>query len=176
MLSLQLNLDKLKESGLFVEEFVYLQMIHDGLEPEAFKMSDKNALQHLSEGMWIKPTEGGWELRAKAVALFTVVSTVNFDEFWEAFPATTPDGRALRAGSKEWGGKPTRDYLVCKKKYLAKVSDKESHDKIVSIIRARVNSGDYKYINNLETYINQEVWQKDVKYLKNEGDWAHQRV
>ena len=171
-----INLDNLKDSELYVEEYICLQMINEGIQPESFKFSDTSMLQALSDNLWIKPTDDGWELRSKAIDLFKSRTSINFDEFWTAFPYTTPNGRVLRAENKEWAGKPTRDYLVCKKKYLAKVKNPEAHNLIVRIIQARVDSGDYNYINNMETYINQEVWQKDIKYLKNENSWADRRV
>lgn len=92
---------------------------------------------------------------------------INFDEFWDAFPATTRTGRVLRAVNKMNNqGKPTRDYEVCKKKYLAKVKSEEVHKRIVSIIKARVASGDYEYINGIEIYINQSKWERDEVYLR----------
>ena len=170
MAIIELDLDKLQESGLFVEEYVVLQLIHSGLNPDSFKVSSKEIIPILEQNLRIKSVENGWELTSKALSLFQNKNTdINFDEFWDAFPVTTPDGRILRSANKIWNNSNTRDYTVCKKKYLSKVKSLEIHNKIVSIIKARVLSGDYKYINNLETYINQELWQRDVKYLNMNG-------
>lgn len=160
-----INLDNLKDSELYVEEYICLQMINEGIQPESFKFSDRAMLQALSDNLWIKPTDDGWELRSKAIDLFKSRTSINFDEFWEAFPSCTPSGRPLRASSKEWAGKLTRDYTTCKKKYLSKIKTLDSHNKIIQIVKARVTSKDYEFMNNMETYINQEKWQQDVKYL-----------
>ncbi len=173
-----MELNDFKNSDLFVEELLLMKLINEGEDVGAYKFfsNKETILNSLEANLFVKKTENGYELRSKGRELFGNKSDINFDEFWEAFPAHTPDGRILRASSKKWHGKETRDYTTCKQKYLSKVKNKEIHNEIVRIITARVNSGDYKYINNIETYINQQCWQKDVKYLKSEQDWSNQRV
>ena len=97
--------------------------------------------------------------------------SINFDEFWDVFPSSTRSGRPLRAVNKANSqGKPTRDYEVCKKKYLSKVKNEELHKLIVSIIKKKVELNDYEYINNMETYINQCKWERDQAILsRNNG-------
>ena len=178
-MELKIDLDNLKRSGIFAHEFLLLSLINEGLDPKEYNLGSESmySLQLLEDNLWIKPTENGYILRDKGRQLFeTKESEVNFDEFFEAFPATTSDGRVLRSANKIFRGALTRDYVVCKKKYLSKVKSKEVHDEIVSIIKARVASGDTKYMNGLEVYINQENWSKDVKYLKTNSDWTTQRV
>lgn len=169
-MELVIDLDNLKKSNIFVEEYLYLQLIHEGLNPLDFNWSVGKAvitdLELLEQNLWIKKVDEGYILRDKGRQLFEKKnSDINFDEFWDVFPSSTPSGRPLRASSKEWAGKPTRDYVTCKKKYLSKITTVESHNKIVKIIKARVSSKDYEFMNNMETYINQEKWQQDVKYL-----------
>jgi hypothetical protein len=108
------------------------------------------------------------DFRPEYTTLVTPINTkINFDEFWDAFPTTTRTGRILRAVNKTNNQcKPTRDYEICKKKYLSKVKSEELHKNIVAIIKARVASGDYEYINGMEIYINQCKWERDEVYLK----------
>lgn len=174
---LQLDLKQYRGSGLFFEEYICLLLIYHGINPELYIFQDTHLFSNLSEEGYIKKIEGRWQLRGKAEEIFeNSEESINFDEFWDAFPATTPKGRALRAANKLWTGIYTKDYVVCKKKYLSKVKSKASHDKIVQIVKSRVDSGDYEYMNNMETYINQEVWQRDIKYLDNNKDWATTRA
>lgn len=166
-MELTIDLKKLKETIMFVEDFFVLALINAGENPLDYLISD-GCVRNLELEMWIKSTDEGYELRGKARELFeSKQSLINFDEFWDVFPSTTPSGRPLRANTKEWGGKPTRDYTICKKKYLSKVKTPESHNQIVKIVKARIDAKDYEFINNMETYINQEKWQQDVKYLTN---------
>ena len=167
---MEINLKSFLDSKLTIVEFFILALINEGeqldkyIEPD--KLVDSLTLNSLVSNLWIKKTEDGWRLRSKAKKYFEQHNPdVNFDEFWDIFPITTPSGRILRASSKVWRNAPTRDYEVCKKKYLSKVKDVESHNKIISIIKARIESKDYEYMNNMETYINQSKWQQDVKYL-----------
>jgi len=86
---------------------------------------------------------------------------VDFDEFWDVFPITTIDGRPLRPVNKEFKGILTRDYEVCKAKYLKIVKTSELHEFIIKVIKHLASIKDTKYMNNMETYINQRVWEKD---------------
>jgi hypothetical protein len=175
MSTVMLNIDfsSWDESTTSLTNFVLLAILHDANEILINKLKAqphdfyKTQLEMLEKQGYIKVVEGNIILREKAVSMFGIVNaTINFDEFWEAFPITTPSGRILRATSKDWAGKLTRDYTVCKSKYLKKIKSLEFHNRIVSVIKARVKSGDYEYINNMETYINQEKWQQDIKYLQ----------
>ena len=162
---MEINLKSFLDSKLTIVEFFILSLIYSDKNIEDY-IDTTNVLDQLANNLWIKKTENGWKLRSKAKKYFEQHNPdVNFDEFWDVFPTTTPSGRILRASSKVWRNAPTRDYEVCKKKYLSKVKDVESHNKIISIIKARVESKDYEYMNNMETYINQSKWQQDVKYL-----------
>lgn len=170
MSELTIDLDKLKKSSLFIEEYFCLQLIFEGINPENFNWTDKDTIRILSDNLWIKHTEGNeYQLRQKGRDLFDKPNnSINFDEIWEIFPITTRTGRTLRAANKEFSGKPTKDYITCRTKYLSKVKNIEIHNKIVSIIKGRIAANDYEYINGLEVYINKNGWEKDVKYL-NQG-------
>jgi hypothetical protein len=167
MAEIRIDLDKLKKSALFIEEYLCLQFVFEGINPEQFNWTDKNTIRILSDNLWIKHTEGGeYQLRQKGRDLFQEkLSQINFDEFWNVFPSSTSDGRVLRSRNHVWQDALTRDYVICKKKYLSKIKSKEVHDKIVAIVKTRAESGDTKFMANIETYINGENWTKDEKYL-----------
>lgn len=123
-----------------------------------------------SEG-WIKITGTNLpfdlEFRENFITLVTPInSKINFDEFWDASPHSTRAGRVLRSVNKVTAqGKPTRDYEVCKRKYLAQVKSVKLHENAVAIMKARVFSGDIEFMPSLEVYINQRRWERDVVYL-----------
>lgn len=180
MTELTINLKKLKESDIFVEEYLLLALIYNGEDISNYKFINgemEHLLYALEQEMWVSKVDDEYVLRSKALALFEEEkNTINFDEFWNEFPSSTPKGRPLRAASKEWGGKITKDYETCRKKYLSKVKNIKIHLQIVEIVKARVSSGDYEYMNNMETYINTQKWEQDVKYLKSNTDWTANRV
>jgi len=173
---LSIDLDLMKESGLFPDEFMLISIINSGINPDLFQWRE-DMIQSMKDTLWIDKPLDEYILRSKSLEILEKPNnSINFDEFWDSFPTQTNKGRVLRTTSKEWGGKPTRDYLVCKKKYLSKVKTPEAHKKIVEIIKARVISNDTEYMNNLETYINQAIWERDIKYILMVQDWANKRV
>ena len=164
---MNIDLDNLKKSHEFIENYVFMQMIYEGIDVEDYNWSDYSELKYeLQDSGYIKILEDSIEPRQKLIDLFETKNNINFDEFWNVFPASTISGRPLRAANKEFGGKLTRDYEVCKKKYLSKVKTEKLHHQVVDIVAARVASNDIEYMNNMETYINQEKWQVDAKYLR----------
>ena len=166
---INIDLDDMDKSQLFADEYVLLCLINDGINPELYTWRE-GLIQSMSNNLWIDKPSDEYVLRSKAKELFeNKKSEVNFDEFWDVFPVATQSGRVLRSASKVWGGRPTKDYLVCKKKYLSKVKTIDSHNNIVAIVKARVASKDYEYMNGIEVYINKETWQRDIKYLTGNG-------
>ena len=69
-MELTIDLKKLKESGLFVEDYFVLALINSGKNPEEYLISDKNIPRNLELEMWVKSTEEGYELRGKGRELF----------------------------------------------------------------------------------------------------------
>lgn len=117
---------------------------------------------------YIKILQDSVVIREKALRLFSNEDEINFDEFWDVYPAKTPNGRLLRASNKTLIGKPTRDYTVCKKKYLSAVKTLAEHNQIVRIRIAKNRYqllNDKNFENNLETYINQRKWEQDIDFL-----------
>ena len=143
----EIDLDKLRSSGLYVEDFIILKLISEGVNPDSLNWFNcvSGGLKKcpycaaLEQNLWIKPTDSGYELRQKGRDLFVdSESLINFDELWEVSPSQTRTGRPLRAATKEFHNKVTKDYETCKKKYLSKVKSLELHNNIVSIVKAIV--------------------------------------
>ena len=165
-----------KKSELEWKYFFLLYLLYnqeyDNIRQIYEKEEDTNFVEHYLEyNNYIRLGRGDWEeviLTSKGKEVFKSSEEINFDEFFEAFPVKTPSGRSLRPSNKEWSGELTKDYTEAKKKYLSAVKSKEIHNKIVSIIKAKASKcliKDKEFENNIITYINQRIWQKDCKYL-----------
>lgn len=69
-MELKIDLKKLKESGLSVEEFVYLAIINEGNNPDELLWNTTNFITPLEQNMWVKRIEDGVLLRDKGRQLF----------------------------------------------------------------------------------------------------------
>jgi hypothetical protein len=69
-MELKIDLKKLKESGLSVEEFVYLAIVNEGNNPEELLWNTTNFITPLEQNMWIKRVEDDVLLRDKGRQLF----------------------------------------------------------------------------------------------------------
>ena len=73
-MELVIDLDNLKKSNIFVEEYLYLQLIHEGLNPLDFNWSFGSGiiadLDLLEQNLWIKKVEERYILRDKGRQLF----------------------------------------------------------------------------------------------------------
>ena len=73
-MELVIDLDNLKKSNIFVEEYLYLQLINEGFNPLDFNWSVGKAvitdLELLEQNLWIKKVEEGYILRDKGRQLF----------------------------------------------------------------------------------------------------------
>ena len=161
-----IDVDNLAKSGLHIMYYLPLQMIAEGnMDAVRFLPADIDFKQLENQG-WIKINEDGEpEPRQKLLDLFPPEKGIDFDEFWDAFPVKTRSGRVLRAANKMFQGKLSRDYTVCRKKYLAKIKTAESHAVAVAAIKAKVDSGDINYLNGIEVYINQNKWEADSQLI-----------
>lgn len=172
------NFKKRLAEGIDIEHYILLVLAFQDSEkiPEIILDFKKKYLPLQTLG-WVKILEDGIEIRQKGLDILEITDDINFDEFWDAFPVSTPSGRSLRAAHKEWTGNLTRDYVTCKKKYLSKVKKKHVHEVIVKTIKGRVASGDYEYMNNMETYINQRKWEVDFhKYYGKESTGTNSKL
>lgn len=69
-MELKIDLKKLKESGLSVEEFVYLAIVNEGNNPDELLWNTTNFITPLEQNMWVKRVEGEVLLREKGRQLF----------------------------------------------------------------------------------------------------------
>lgn len=68
---MEIDLKALKESGLFVDEFVFLALINEGEDPLGGDYHwPSGILERMENNMWIKYCEDSIELRSKAKELF----------------------------------------------------------------------------------------------------------
>ena len=102
-MELKIDLKKLKESLLSVEEFVYLCLINEGINPDELIWSERNFILPLEHNLYIKPTEEGHLLREKGRQLFSEVETTTFEDFWEQYHKVTKLPKSDKeAASKYW--------------------------------------------------------------------------
>lgn len=165
MKNLIIDLEHFEESKLSLDLYIPLQIIIEISSTNNSLPSWIN-LKFFEKLGWIKIDEEGIpQPRQILIDLFKNESNINFDDFWNIFPARTKGGRILRAAEKEFHGSFTRDYTICKKKYLSKIKSAETHERAINAITARVHSGDIEYLNNMETYINQSKWESDAQLI-----------
>ena len=96
--------------------------------------------------------------------------SVNFDELFNLYPFKTPNGRLLRTKNKEIGGKLTKEYKFLKDKYLIRVSDIDTHRRVLEATRAMLNdkrsTNSLDYLQQLEVYLNRNGWER---YMQEDG-------
>jgi DNA-dependent RNA polymerase auxiliary subunit epsilon len=142
-MELVIDLDNLKKSNIFVEEYLYLQLIHEGLNPLDFNWSFGSGiiadLDLLEQNLWIKKVDEGYILRDKGRQLFeSSTSTITFDEFWENYHRIT--------------GLSKTDKEAAKTKWK-RLSNKE-RNKANENIQAYYDSlNDKKYCRKARTYL-----------------------
>ena len=142
-MELVIDLDNLKKSNIFVEEYLYLQLINEGFNPLDFNWSVGKAvitdLELLEQNLWIKKVEEGYILRDKGRQLFeSSISTITFDEFWENYHRIT--------------GLPKTDKEAAKTKWK-RLSNKE-RNKADENIQAYYDSlNNKKYCRKARTYL-----------------------
>jgi len=174
---MEINLKNWNKSGLTIQTYLILQCIKDEDKSNLDLLSEfyDSSIEYLSTNEYIKITDEEIFLRDKGVKVFGENPNINFDEFFEIFPKKTPTNRTLRS-EKMFGNKTTKDYELCKRKYLSVVKNESLHKQIITILQARLKVGNLEYLNNLETYINKRQWEKDSIHLtskiKPQGEMA----
>lgn len=160
MAIIELDLDKLQESGLFVEEYVVLQLIHSGLNPDSFKVSSKEIIPILEQNLWIKSVEDGWELRSKALSLFQNKDTrIDFEVFWKNYHEIT--------------GLPKTDREAAQK-YWKKLTNKETIQANSNIENYYNSLKDKKYCKKARTYLADKNFNDE--FIVTTKDWTVRRV
>ena len=160
---LEIDLKKISELSLTLDEGVFLNVLTHYKKEEFLPLMSQfidmleieNSLQ---EKGFIKKTHDDYILLSKTINNFIQPENFNFDDIFNLYPTSCPNGRILRTLSVD-----TRNYKVCKKKYLSKVKNADKHNKIVATLTAYFENApkdQMNYLNNLETFINQEGWEK----------------
>lgn len=159
-MELTIDLKKLKESGLFVEDYFVIALINYGKNPEEYLISDKNILRNLELEMWVKSTEEGYELRGKGRKLFESKASVTFEEFWNHYHTVTHLAKTDRAAAE---------------KYWKRLKPKEK-ELAVEKVQAYYNSlNDKKFCRKARTYLENKNFNDEFK-VKEIKDWTAQRV
>ncbi|HPQ79654.1 MAG TPA: hypothetical protein PLG47_04335 [Candidatus Dojkabacteria bacterium] len=150
-MELTIDLKKLKESGLFVEDFFALALINSGENPEEYLMNDPHSLRLLEDEMWIKSTEEGYELRSKGRELFESKATVTFEQFWEHYHTVTKLPKTDRAAAEtKW----------------KRLKPKEK-EKAIEMVEAYYGSlNDKKYCRKARTYLENKNFNDEFKIVK----------
>ena len=147
---MEIDLKMLKKSGLYLEEFVTLALINEGVDLEEYLDAiDMIVVKDLENELWIKRIDSGYELRGKARELFeSKKEGITFEEFWNKYhtitylPKTDKD-----AAEKYW-------------KRL-KINEKE---KAVANIQPYYDSlNDKKYCRKARTYLENKNFNDEFK-------------
>jgi hypothetical protein len=159
-MELVIDLKKLKESGLFVEDYFVLALINSGKNPEEYLISDKNILRNLELEMWIKSTEEGYELRGKGRGLFESKASVTFEEFWNHYHTVTHLAKTDRAAAE---------------KYWKRLKSKEKELAVEKVQSYYSSLNDKKFCRKARTYLENKNFNDEFK-VKEVKDWTAQRV
>ena len=158
------NIPTLIGLGLNANQYMHLALLHQEVKNDLAPLTE-NDLNDLISREYLEILIGKEYLTSKGFELFeTAESTIDtyFKELYEAFPRQVSDGkgsfRILRSKSLD-----SQDGETCKKKYSNVLKDdKDLHKKIMkglyTELHMRKNS--MAYMQNLQTWINQKVWEK----------------
>lgn len=101
-------------------------------------------------------------LTEKGLALFEESDLdKKFDEFWELFPSSVPDGaggvRILRAKTKE-----SFEYKEVKRKYLGLIKKTGVHEKIIQGLKAQLHLNKHKmqFFQAINPWLNSRTYEK----------------
>ncbi len=144
------------EEGLRPDMYVFMFYLYNNQMDNAYVVSGLHREEVLSlcedgylellethrsteyQGKVIQLDEPEVLLKAKGRALFEATELdKKFDEFWEAYPSTVPNGeggiRVLHAVGKE-----TNDYRICKKKYQKIIKKPGAHEMILKALKTQI--------------------------------------
>lgn len=169
MEEININLVQLLKLNLNVNEYltlIKLKLLSDDIKlqfstTEAYLTSliEKGYLEVVGEN--IQFSDKGMKVFKQAGV---TISEQDFMKFFTLYPMRTPGGRKLRASSNGVGGRMSRDYEVCYRKYCNQVKSLEQHDDVMKATQLMIydykRRGSSEFMQNLETYINQRSWEK----------------
>lgn len=172
-MKIEIDLDRIRKLALSPTDFVYLYAHFHKLTVLANEWVYPERQTRLEKEGWIKITSSGLELREKAYKLFEVADNDKaWIEFFMEFPMKVPDTkgagyRPLRAVSLD-----AKSNANIKKKYLGIIVGKpELHNHIINVLKLEVadrrRSGSLPYMNAIEAWLNQRVWEK-YEFLLNQ--------
>lgn len=167
--TITINIAEITELKLTPNQYVYLAVLYDQGYKVAnilAKISKEEKKLLITEDFIYEDLFGNIGMHDKTINIFKGEASTDslFDELYKTFPRKVPDGkggfRVLRADSLD-----SKDAKTCKKKYLEIIkNDVSAHKKIINALgtelRARKNS--MQYMNNLETWLNQRVYEKYI--------------
>jgi hypothetical protein len=162
--NLNLDLKVIKDYGLTIDKYLvllYKYLQSKGIQSEYFNPPVLyNSVSELLSSNWLD-IDGN--LLPKALELFESKDD-KFEEFYNTFPQRVPSGRPLRATTvNSKAGKVTH------KKWLKEVN-KSDRNKVIQLLKKQVEfmqfKGNLEYLNNIDTWLNQHVWEK-YEYLLN---------
>ena len=164
--TLEIKLSLLAREKLTINQYLTLFKINQLIKDEKpinfiVLQSDLNELE---ENNFLKKENNELYLTKKSNKLFSKEEDIDFEEFFNLYPPKTPNGRVLRAASKEGLRGITKDYENNYKRYIKQINDEETHNKVLeatkNMINDHVNRHAMDYLPKLETYINQNGWDK----------------
>lgn len=102
---------------------------------------------------------------------------INFNDIFEIYPHSTPNGRKLRAKTKTIGGRLTKDYVFLKEKYLSRVKSTDMHTKIIEATKEMLNDrkrqNTLEYLRQFQYYITSQGWEQ---YMNEDGEVDHKPI
>lgn len=162
---LEIDFQFLKFNNLTVNEYIYLRNLYNPIEgiDNIFEYITEINEDILQDKGFIKITESGVVLRSKGIELFENKKDL-FYTFLSTFPIKTPKGRYLSPKGTEG---VAVDKLIAKWNRLFK--NKEAlQKKVIKVLEAEIawrkKNGEFEYMNNIETWLNQANWEK-YEYL-----------
>jgi uncharacterized phage protein (TIGR02220 family) len=167
---MEIDIKALKDSGLFVDEFMFLALINEGEDPlmDGYHWAS-GIMERLEVGMWVKYCEDTIELRSKAKALFEhkrdekpIDNVINYlnEKTGRRFSTTTPANRKFVSGRLKEG------YTEAD---LKKVVD--------TMVSKWLNDSKMSYYLRPETLFNPTKFQTYINLVQREDkDWTIKQV
>jgi len=172
-----LNLPQLVGLGLTPNQYVYLALLYsqgDIVAKMLVNLADEEYKYLLEQDYITYDNKKRVQILAKGDRLFHPQEEEDdlFSEFYKAFPRKVPDGkggiRVLRAENLD-----SKDAETCRRKYNNIVKgDKKLHKKILGALKTelRIKKNSLQFMNNLETWLNQRVYEKYTGFDEDEID------
>lgn len=175
-MKIEINLVNLLKNNLNINEYLTIHKIAKTTDGYEFPFtSDQSHLDSLEKDGWLTQSDESVELTNKSKKLIKWnikgITEEHFDKLFEMYPYRTPGGRVLRSRHKIIASSMTKNYSNLRDKYLRKVNSIELHDTIMESISKMLSDakmrGGMDYLQQLDTFINQNSWEK---YMGNDSN------